>query len=277
LWNNRGVTWLVSTASGALALLALLATPGAAPQADRAQAYYRFLLGRHLEAQGDIDRAAAEFREAARLDPAAAEIRAELAAFYARQDQPIEAAEWGEAALALDPSNPEAHRVLGFVQANAVGLESSGRLTDVAALASAVHAIEHLEAARRRDRFADVSVELTLARLYLRTGTPDRAVPVLLRVLALDPDRPVVVLMLAEAYEAAGQLEQAAAGFLRAAEQRPRDPDLQERLGDVLFRLGRYGEAVVAWQRALSESVQPAEREGIERKIRDAREREGRR
>lgn len=266
------------TALGALALLAVAAVPaGASPQADRAQAYYHFLLGRHLEAEGEIDRAVAEFREAARFDPGAADIRAELAALYARQDRPREAAEWGEAALEIDASNPDAHRVLGFVAASQVGLEVSARLTDAAGLAAAVHAIEHLEAARRRDRLADVSIELTLARLYLRTGVPGKAIPVLVRVLALDPDRASVVLMLAEAYEASGELEQAAANFRRAADQRPRDSDLQDRLGDILFRLGRYREAVAAWERALAGDLHQADREGIERKIRTAREREPRR
>ncbi len=256
-----------------LVLLALSAAPAAAsPQADRAQAYYRFLLARHLEAQGEADRAATELREAAKLDPGAAEIRAELAALYARQDQPREAAQWGSAALEIDPSNREAHRVLGFVAAGQVGLDTSVRLTDAGGLAAAVRAIDHLEAARRTDRLADLAIELTLARLYLRTGVPGKAVPVLQRVLLSDPDRPTVVLMLAEAYEASGQLEEAAAGFRRATQQRPRDSDLHQRLGDVLFRLGRYREAVSAWQRALSGDLPPAEREGIERKIRTARE-----
>lgn len=275
------MTWHAWTASGALALMALVAWPAspaaARPQANRAQAYYHFLLARHLESEGDADRAAAELRDAARLDPGAAEIRAELAALYARQDRPREAAEWGEAALALDASSAEAHRVLGFVAASQVGLDQSARLTDAAGLAAAVHAIEHLEAARRRDRFVDAAVEMTLARLYLRTGVPDKAIPVLLRMLSLDPDCPPVVLMLAEAYEAAGQLEPAADAFRRVAEQRPRDSELQARLGDLLFRLGRYGEAVAAWERALAGDLLEAERPGIERKIRAAREKEPRR
>lgn len=272
------MSWLRWTASGVVALLALVASPAAAgPQTDRAQAYYRFLLGRHFESLGESDRAATEFREAARLDPGAAEIRAELAAFYARQDRPREAVEWGEATLALEPANAEAHRVLGFVAASEVGLEGSTRLTDVAQLAAAVHAIEHLEAARRRDRLADLSIDLTLARLYLRTGVPDKAIPMLLRVQGLDPDRLVIALMLGEAYEASGQLERAAAAFERAAAQRPRDPELQERFGDVLFRLGRYADAVAAWERALVGGAAAADREGLERKIRAARERESRR
>ncbi len=265
--------WHGWTVSGVLALLAFSAAPAAAlPQADRAQAYYRFLLARHLEGEGEVERAATELREAARLDPGAAEIRAELAALYARQGRPREAAQWGRAALELDPSNREAHRVLGFLAAGQVGLDTLVRLTDPAGLAAAVRAIDHLEAARRTDRLPDLAIELTLARLYLRTGVAGKAVPVLQRVLLSDPDRPTVVLMLAEAYEATGQLEEAAASFRRVSQQRPRDADLHQRLGDILFRLGRYSEAIASWERALSGDLPPADREGIERKIRAARE-----
>ena len=58
----------------------------------------------------------------------------------------------------------------------------------------------------------------------------------------------------------------------RAAEQRVRGSAVQDHFGDVLFKLGRYEEAVVAWQRALKgdgEQVDPAV---IDKKIRAARE-----
>ena len=39
------------------------------------------MLGGHFESEGELDRAMAAYREAARLDPESAEIRAELAVF----------------------------------------------------------------------------------------------------------------------------------------------------------------------------------------------------
>ncbi|HSK08194.1 MAG TPA: tetratricopeptide repeat protein [Vicinamibacterales bacterium] len=267
-----------SILAAVLALLALAPVPAAAsPQADRAQAYYQFLLGRYLENEGNLGGALAALREAAARDPASAEIRAELAALYARQDQVAEATRWGQAALALEPANAEAHRVLGFVAASQVRLEAPGALAEPGAMAVAAGAIEHLEAARRPNLVPDAGIELTLARLYLRTGSPEQAIEVLGRMAQWEPERPPLVLLLAEAYEAAGQLDQAAVNLQRAAEQRPRDSGLLDHLGDLLFRLGRYGQAVSAWERALAGDGERVDRAGIERKIQAARERTPRR
>jgi tetratricopeptide (TPR) repeat protein len=269
-----------SILAAVLAVLALPLAPApvtALPQADRAKAYYHFLLGRYLENEGDVRGAVAALREAASRDPASAEIRAELAALHARQDQVAEATKWGQAALAIEPANVEAHRVLGFVAASQVRLEARGSLAEPGAMAVAAGAIAHLEAARRPNLVPDGGIELTLARLYLRTGSPEQAIEVLGRMALWEPERPPVVLMLAEAYEAAGQLDKAAVNLQRAAEQRPRDSGLLDHLGDLLFRLGRYGQAVSAWERALAGDGERVNREGIERKIQAARERTPRR
>ena len=55
---------------------------------DRAEAYYAFVLGRSLEGTGDVDGAVDAYRRAAALDPGASGIWAELAALYARRNQP---------------------------------------------------------------------------------------------------------------------------------------------------------------------------------------------
>jgi hypothetical protein len=70
------------------------------------------MLGRYLESNGDIDRAIAAYREAARLDPRSAEIRAELAGLFARQGRVDGASQEARAALALDPSNRSARAAL---------------------------------------------------------------------------------------------------------------------------------------------------------------------
>ena len=52
-----------------------------------AQAYFEFLLARRLEAQGDTAGALEALKRAQALDPQSAEILAELAGFYARQNK----------------------------------------------------------------------------------------------------------------------------------------------------------------------------------------------
>src|SRR6188768_1411243 len=88
----------------------------AQPATDsRAQAYFEFLLARRLESQGDTAGAQEALNRALSLDPKSAELNAELAGFYARQNKADEAVAADEKALTFDPSNVEAHRMLGLV------------------------------------------------------------------------------------------------------------------------------------------------------------------
>ena len=75
---------------------------------------YYFLLGRSLESEGKIDEAIAAHKRAIALEPESAELRAELAGVYARQDSALDAVETAEAALKLDTANLEANRILGI-------------------------------------------------------------------------------------------------------------------------------------------------------------------
>src|SRR5262245_2735985 len=80
--------------------------------ADGNAAYY-FLLGRRLEAQGKVDEAVAAHKRAIELEPNSAELRAELAGLFARQDRATDALDMAEAALKFDAGNREANRILG--------------------------------------------------------------------------------------------------------------------------------------------------------------------
>ena len=94
----------------------------AAPDAARTgsttedPAYY-FILGRYLEGEGKLDEAIAAHKQAIALAPASAELRAELAGLYARNDRAKEALETAQAALEKDPDNQEANKILGTIYA----------------------------------------------------------------------------------------------------------------------------------------------------------------
>src|ERR671910_2337060 len=132
----------------AQALPAPPASPSERPApGETAAAYYQFMLGGHFESEGELDRAMAAYREAARLDPESAEIRAELAGFFARQGRVEDASREARAALALDSTNHEANRILGSILASlaepGTGGDASGRGPGDAAV--------HLERGRRGD------------------------------------------------------------------------------------------------------------------------------
>src|SRR5262245_66566173 len=80
------------------------------------EAYAQFLLGHHLEEDDDVDGAVAAYKRAMALDPTAADITAQLASLYLRQNNIQEAMATAEQALKIDSSNSEANRVLGIVR-----------------------------------------------------------------------------------------------------------------------------------------------------------------
>jgi tetratricopeptide (TPR) repeat protein len=238
-----------------LALAVALAGPpaGAQPAASPpdAAAYYQFLLGRHLESAGEPDKALAALREAARLAPQSADIRAEIAALLAREGRERDALEEARAALALDGRNREANRVLGALLA--ASIDDTTRASDDGLLREA---IGRLEQGRRADGVDfDPALEMTLARLYLRANQSDRAVTVLTGVVAREP-APEAWLMLAQAQNAAGHPDLAADALEQGADVNPR---LLVSLGELYERQQRWDRAASAYERAASYTPQSPE------------------
>jgi hypothetical protein len=62
-------------------------TPGPALAANVAEAYQQYLLGRMNERDDKIDAAIAAYKRSIVLDPTAADVRAELAGLYLRQNR----------------------------------------------------------------------------------------------------------------------------------------------------------------------------------------------
>ncbi len=219
------------------------AQPGA--QAQPYHAYFEFLLGRHLESEGQVDAAIAAHERAARLDPRAPDVPAELAGLYARHGRVKEAMASARAALALDPANVEAHRVLGSVYASFS--DADAREAAVSPAQAVTLAIEHLEAGRRRDGTdADPGVDLALARLYLTNGQAEQGAAVLRRLIAEAPEVTEARVLLARAETALGRPEQAIAALEDVADSSPR---LLSALGDLYERQQRWTDAARAYER----------------------------
>src|SRR5579871_3458817 len=194
--------------TSALLSLALLLAQAPAPPAPSAetvgQAYYLFIQGRLLDDRDDLAGAIASYRDAIRLLPQAADIHAELAALYARQGQTPEAQSEAEAALKIDPANPDANRVIGALQAATI-LRSSAP----AARAAVGSAIDHLEKSLGEGE-PDPSTQLMLAQLYLQNEQPQKSIDILQKFLADRPTYLPGLSLLAEAYDAAGQTAESA-------------------------------------------------------------------
>lgn len=234
-------------AASFILLVALLA-----PAPARAQAvdpYIEFLTARRLERDGDVKAAQAALERAAAADPSSAELRAELAGFHMRQNE-IEAAEKaaGEA-LALNPANIEAHRVLGLIQgAYAESAVENGEQAKAPEYTSS--AIEHLEkVAATPGGGTDVNIQYNLGRLYLQSGDPTKAIERLSQVVDQNPYSVQARLSLAQALGAADRHAEAAEVLAPAVEDEPR---LASTLAQLYERAGKHEEAKQAYARAIA-------------------------
>jgi tetratricopeptide (TPR) repeat protein len=172
-------------------------------------------------------------------------------------------------------------------------------------------AIGHLEQALAARR--DPNVEVTLARLYLRTEQHAKAIPVLRRFVLDHPGYVDGFILLADAFDGNKQPAEAIATLGEAIREAPSEPRprlrlvelaseyaaspepargvelleraaqalptssvVQERLGDLYLALKQYREAAAAFQRALDGDKQSVDAAAVTTKRDRARELAGR-
>jgi len=225
-------------------------------------AMYEFLLARRAEAVDDVAGAEAALQRAVKLDPASAELRAELAGFFARQNRAADAVEAAERAVGLDASSEEGHRILGLVYAawadGAVAGPKGGSAAEWRG-----KAIEHLSRIQASPAMAtDLGLQMTLARQLLAAGEAARAVPVLERVVGQTGSAEPLAL-LAEAHRSLGQYERASSALEQAAGANPR---YYLALGDLYERQDKWAEAAAAYEKGAAAGRGP----GRELRLRQA-------
>ena len=254
---------MLLTGRSALVVLAALTlvTPSVAAAQAPADTYYEFLLARRLEADGDVKGARAALERAAAADPKSAEIRAEIASLHLRRNERAEAEKAAKAALVLDEKNVEANRALGLIYAAAVDASSERPTTQTATYVR--DAITHLErAAAGSTVTADAELFFTLGRLYIRAGSPDKAVQSLTRVLSQNPNSARGRLALAQAYAAGKDLKSAIGTLEEIVEDEPR---VASALAQYQEDAGLLMDAAASYTLALA--VQPGNRDLKVRRI----------
>ena len=213
-------------------LLAGFTAGTASAQQASASGYYEFMMARRLEAEGKADAALAALERAAAADPTSAEVKAEIASLHLRRTPPNREAgeKAAKEALALDEKNVEANRSLGYLYANSVDPRSREMSPQMATYLK--DAIAHLERAQAGTIGTDANLLFTLGGLYVASNEPQKAIQVLTRVVAQNPNNPQALLRLAEAYAVAGDLK-GAMGVLE---------DVVEYVPNVAGALARYQE-----------------------------------
>jgi tetratricopeptide (TPR) repeat protein len=88
----------------------------------------------------------------------------------------------------------------------------------------------------------------------------------------IDPDNGSYLDSIGWAYFKDGKLDLALDNLKRAADQLMTNSVVQDHYGELLFKLGRYNDAIEAWTRALSGDGDSVDRTDIDKKIRSARQ-----
>src|SRR5262245_37187860 len=178
--------------------------PATAP--DRvAEAYEHFLRAHLLEDGDDVEGAIAAYKRALAADPRGADIAADLADLYLRENRTSDARNAAEQAIKIDPNNREAHRVLGTLYAS-MASDSQGRGGRAAQTENLNNAVQHLEKAIEPPIVSpDANVRAMLARLYIATDKYDKAITLLSELVKQEPGWQDGPTLLVQAYGAAGR------------------------------------------------------------------------
>ncbi len=236
----------------AILLVAAMALPSQAqaqtPGPGAETPSYYFLLARHLEAGKKVDQAIDALKKAIQLSPDSAELRAELAGVYARQDRAREALEAAEAALQRDPASREANRILGSIYAALTDQRQPFRPGDDPAQykAKAIAALEK----SRRETGVDLNLELMLGRLHLQSGNYEPAMFSLRRVVDAQPGYPEAAMLLSAAQESAGQQDDAVRTLEMTLAENPEFFRGHVRLAELYDRQRRFEDAAASYAQA---------------------------
>jgi len=103
----------------------------------------------------------------------------------------------------------------------------------------------------------------------------DESVDLLKKALEVEPDNGSYLDSLGWAYYKADKLDLAITNLQRAAEQLKANSVIQDHYGDVLFKLSRYDDAIAAWNRAIDGDGDSIDRASIDKKIRSAKQKIG--
>jgi Flp pilus assembly protein TadD len=194
-------------------------------------------LGAALQAQGRLDDAVRELREAVRLGPARATAHTTLGAALQAQGRTGEALREFRSAVRVDPAYASAHYNLGQVYLARDRPEE---------------ALPHYrEAARLAPDDPEIRAQLGAA--LQKTGKRKEAVEQYRRALALDPAQANARFNLAQILVQEGRVQEGIAELEEALRHNSADADARMALGLALVAAGRPAEAIVELRKTLEQ------------------------
>ncbi len=199
----------------------LLAAPAGAADGDLAASRKAFLAARTAVADGRYQEALGLYRKVLEQVPDDAVVRFEYAQLLRDLNVTAEAETQAREAVRLDPTLPEAQRLLG-------NLDLAAAEKDPSRLSAA---IEHLSAARRLAP-SDIGTAVSLARALLAADRAAEAAAVLDELPELG-NQPMIQRLTADAKAKAGRLKEAEAIYRALYEADPGDREIAAALIDL--------------------------------------------
>ena len=205
------------------------------------------MLAQIAKQMGDYQTAIDSFKQAIRLRPEATDIRSELAAVYKLSGNPRQAIEQYWRCWDLSESINDK---LTFIQSLSEAYYDLGRRGELE---------EKLKQMSKTDT-SSVGPVVALAELYQTEGDLSSARFQLARALDRDSENPTLLAQLVKVSLDLGDTQEALTYQERLVKAEP-DPSHQQRLGELLFDVGREQEAIQAWTKLLHAKNQPLEAE----------------
>lgn len=247
-------------------------------------------LAQYLEQAGLLKEAAATYTKAIALQPMSRELKfRRVAALFGAKDY-AQAASFAAEAQTQHPDDPRFPRLRARALFETGATARAFAVLEPAAKAAPKDtAMQFALADMYSDAGRDVDAERTMRQVldtdpgnadalnYLgyflanHGQKLDEAIRLIQRALDADPGNPSYLDSLGWAYFHRGDMDQAEKYLAPAAQQLPRNSTIQDHLGDVLARRGRWQDAIAAWNRALVTDTGDLNRASIEKKIQDAR------
>ena len=209
-----------------------------------------------LRESGKVDQGLAILEEIARANGDDADVHLMLARAYVDANRGAQAVRVLQEAQARFPQDPNPSFELGSV------LEKQKKYADAETA--------FRQALQKNPKHAP-SLNYLGYMLAERGERLNESVSYIKKALELEPDNGSYLDSLGWAYFKDGQLELAEQNLKRAATQLGTNAVIQEHYGDVLFKMGRFKDAIDAWTKALSGDADDVDRGSVDKKIKSAR------
>lgn len=243
--------WLVLAAAcslGAPGAALAAAAPGAAANpvdpGDREASYYEYSLAQGARLKRNYLQATKHLRRAIEKDPQSVYLQLELARLQRTLRQTHAALESIQAALIIDPQNPDAHRLgaevhMSFVEA---GVESGTHMSE---------AVRHYEQVLEAEP-EDDEIGIALGRLYYYRGDTEQALNTLQTYRASNPDSAEALYWIAKVYLSRHELDEAEVHLRLALAEVPYNYDSLLTLANIQEMREEYEAAIETCERALA-------------------------